>query len=215
MGVTPASFGSWVRRRRLALDLTRDALARLVGCSSSTLKKIERDERRPSRTMATRLAEALGLPPDQRERSAVRANAARGPHGHADCWCNCSDSASLQGLRPRMHVARTTELLSVDYPAGEGTAMSTELEIPEAGPEQIHSLLRPDKDLIGATPFPWSEALWLGTHDETLGQISDTRDTQRLPAVGVADRRCRHRTARRDRLGVLPDRGVGDERCAG
>ena len=68
MGVAPASFGYWVRRRRLALDLTRDALARRVGCSSSTLKKIERDERRPSRTMATRLAEALGLPPDQRER---------------------------------------------------------------------------------------------------------------------------------------------------
>ena len=68
MGGTPASFGYWVRRRRLALDLTRDALARRVGCSTSTLKKIERDERRPSRTMATQLAEAFGLSPGQRER---------------------------------------------------------------------------------------------------------------------------------------------------
>ncbi len=68
MGGTPASFGYWVRRRRLALDLTRDALARRVGCSPSALKKFERDERRPSRTMATRLAEALGVPPDQGER---------------------------------------------------------------------------------------------------------------------------------------------------
>lgn len=68
MGRNPASFGYWVRRRRLALDLTRDSLARRVGCSPSTLKKIERDERRPSRTMATRLAAALSLPPDQQER---------------------------------------------------------------------------------------------------------------------------------------------------
>ena len=68
MGGNPASFGYWVRRHRLALDLTRDALARRVGCSTSTLKKIERDERRPSRTMATRLAATLGLPPVQSER---------------------------------------------------------------------------------------------------------------------------------------------------
>jgi oligopeptide transport system substrate-binding protein len=67
MGGTPASFGYWVRRRRIALDLTRDALARRVGCSPSAVKRIERDERRPSRTMAHQLAEALGLPPDQRE----------------------------------------------------------------------------------------------------------------------------------------------------
>jgi len=68
MGGVPVSFGYWVRRRRLALDLTRDALARRVGCSPSAVKRIERDERRPSRTMAHRLADALELPPDQRER---------------------------------------------------------------------------------------------------------------------------------------------------
>jgi oligopeptide transport system substrate-binding protein len=68
MGGIPTSFGYWVRRRRMALDLTRDALARRVGCSPSALKKIERDERRPSRTMATKLAEALGLSLDQRDR---------------------------------------------------------------------------------------------------------------------------------------------------
>ena len=63
MGANPAAFGFWVRRRRIALDLTRDALARRVGCSPSAIKKIERDERRPSRTMADRLADALSLPP--------------------------------------------------------------------------------------------------------------------------------------------------------
>lgn len=56
------SFGYWVRRRRMALDLTQAALARLVGCAAVTIKKIERDERRPSRTMAKRLAECLEIP---------------------------------------------------------------------------------------------------------------------------------------------------------
>ena len=68
MRSTTTSFGSWVRRRRLALDLTQAALARRAGCSLSAVKKIERDERRPSRAMAGSLADALGIPPDQRDR---------------------------------------------------------------------------------------------------------------------------------------------------
>jgi ABC-type oligopeptide transport system substrate-binding subunit/transcriptional regulator with XRE-family HTH domain len=63
-----ASFGYHVRRRRLALDLTQAALAKRVGCSAATIKKIEHDQRRPSRRMAARLAESLELPDDLRER---------------------------------------------------------------------------------------------------------------------------------------------------
>ena len=40
------SFGAWVTRQRKALDLTREQLARRVGCSVSGLRKIESDERR-------------------------------------------------------------------------------------------------------------------------------------------------------------------------
>jgi len=61
------SFGYWVRRRRMALDLTQSALAHQVGCAVVTIKKIERDERRPSRTMAERLAECLEIPEAERE----------------------------------------------------------------------------------------------------------------------------------------------------
>jgi ABC-type oligopeptide transport system substrate-binding subunit/transcriptional regulator with XRE-family HTH domain len=68
LGATATSFGSWIRRRRAALDLTQAALARRTGCSLSAVKKIERDERRPSRAMAVSLADALGIPPDQRDR---------------------------------------------------------------------------------------------------------------------------------------------------
>jgi predicted ATPase/class 3 adenylate cyclase len=70
-----ASFGYWVRRRRKALDLTQEELARQVGCAAITIKKIEADERRPSRQIAERLADRLQLAPAER---AAFVQAARG-----------------------------------------------------------------------------------------------------------------------------------------
>jgi len=60
------SFGYWISRQRKALDLTQHTLADLVGYSVATIKKIEADERRPSRQMAERLADYLSIPDDQR-----------------------------------------------------------------------------------------------------------------------------------------------------
>jgi predicted ATPase/class 3 adenylate cyclase len=60
------SFGYWLRRRRRALDLTQEELARQVGCALETIKKIETDARRPSREMAERLADVLRVAPDER-----------------------------------------------------------------------------------------------------------------------------------------------------
>ena len=57
----PASFGGYVRRRRKALDLTQEELANCVGCSTATIQKIERDERRPSRQIAELLAGCLEI----------------------------------------------------------------------------------------------------------------------------------------------------------
>jgi predicted ATPase/DNA-binding XRE family transcriptional regulator len=62
-----SSFGYWLRRQRKALDLTQQALADRVGCSAAAIKKIESDERRPSRQIAERLADVLGVPASQRE----------------------------------------------------------------------------------------------------------------------------------------------------
>lgn len=59
------SLGTWVRRRRKALDLTQAALARRVGCAEITIQKIETDARRPSRAMAERLACCLELSPEE------------------------------------------------------------------------------------------------------------------------------------------------------
>jgi predicted ATPase/transcriptional regulator with XRE-family HTH domain len=59
-----SSFGEWLRRRRRALDLTQTELARQIGCSVVTLRKLEAETRRPSKQIAERLAVALGVAPD-------------------------------------------------------------------------------------------------------------------------------------------------------
>src|SRR6185436_11653247 len=58
-----ASFGRWLLLRRKALRLSCVELARRVGCATVTLRKIEADERRPSRQVAARLAEQLAIAP--------------------------------------------------------------------------------------------------------------------------------------------------------
>ncbi len=62
--VTAVSFGRWLKERRKLLDLTQDQLARKVGCALITIKKLEADERRPSRQIAERLLEVLAIPED-------------------------------------------------------------------------------------------------------------------------------------------------------
>src|SRR5258708_30981627 len=60
------SFGGWLRQQRRALDLTQEELARQVGCSAITLRKLEAEERRPSKQIAERLADVLQIAPDGR-----------------------------------------------------------------------------------------------------------------------------------------------------
>src|SRR5262245_7297870 len=55
------SFGRWLQQRRRVLDLTKEELARQVHCSVATIRKIEADERRPSKSIANRLADCLGI----------------------------------------------------------------------------------------------------------------------------------------------------------
>ncbi|MCA2002080.1 MAG: helix-turn-helix domain-containing protein, partial [Chloroflexi bacterium] len=63
----PASFGAWVRARRRQLDLTQAELGQRAGCSEAAIRKIEADERKPSRELAELLAGALHIPPAERE----------------------------------------------------------------------------------------------------------------------------------------------------
>lgn len=73
------SFGQWVRRRRKALDLTQEELARRVACSLAMVKKIEADARRPSVLMAERLAGCLHISPESRPAFIQSARLQRSP----------------------------------------------------------------------------------------------------------------------------------------
>lgn len=119
-----ASFGYWVKRRRLALDLTQSALARRVGCATVTVKKIERDERRPSRQMAESLADGLEVPDAERvrfvamglgEQAADTLPLARRPvpvePGGEPPWLTGSGTAPAPGAR---FVGRETELAELN-----------------------------------------------------------------------------------------------------
>lgn len=61
------SFGRMIKLRRKVLDLTQEDLAQRVGYSVITIRKVESNERRPSRQLAERLARALDLAPDELE----------------------------------------------------------------------------------------------------------------------------------------------------
>lgn len=64
---TGLTFGQWVKRRRSGLGLTQEELGRRAGYSAITIRKVEADERRPSRQMAERLAEQLEIAPQDWE----------------------------------------------------------------------------------------------------------------------------------------------------
>jgi transcriptional regulator with XRE-family HTH domain len=59
-------FGQWLRQRRRSLDLTQTELATLIGCSVVSIRKLEMGERRPSRDMASQLADKLGIADEER-----------------------------------------------------------------------------------------------------------------------------------------------------
>jgi len=59
-------FGYWLRLKRKALDLTREELAERVGYSAATIRKIEEEERHPSKQVVERLAEIFNIPLEER-----------------------------------------------------------------------------------------------------------------------------------------------------
>ena len=58
-----ASFGGWVRARRLACELTQAALGQQVGCAPITIRKIEANVLRPSTHLQALLQTYLTAPP--------------------------------------------------------------------------------------------------------------------------------------------------------
>src|SRR4051794_17727291 len=85
VSMTPrASFGQWLKQRRKSLDLTQEALAGRIGCTTNLIYKIEADVRRPSRQIAELLAEKLNISPT--DRTAFIAFARGEPPEHSAPW---------------------------------------------------------------------------------------------------------------------------------
>ncbi len=110
------SFGEWVRRRRKALDLTQQVLAQQVSCTPSMIRKIEADERRPSRQIAALLAEALAVPEHERDQFLRTARAELAPD-------QLSPSIDAVPLTPPIPSVALTSL-----PSGTVTFLFTDIE---------------------------------------------------------------------------------------
>lgn len=65
--ITASNFGQWLKQRRKSFDFSQQELAERVACSPVTIKKIEANQRRPSRQMLDLLMKELRV--DTAERS--------------------------------------------------------------------------------------------------------------------------------------------------
>src|SRR5262245_42634458 len=115
------SFGEWMAQRRRALDMTQRELAAQANCALATIKKIEQDERRPSRDLAQALAGVLRLPADAQPRfvecargmRAVDALAAIKPTSHDQGWYSATPTATDLPATITPLIGRTSELAHI------------------------------------------------------------------------------------------------------
>jgi transcriptional regulator with XRE-family HTH domain len=98
------TFGQWVQRRRKALDLSKQDLARRANCSVWTLAKIEADSYRPSQSAARDLFAGLGLPSEECETLLRWARAAPGTP-----WRAVADAAAAGVGAPQRQTWRAPE----------------------------------------------------------------------------------------------------------
>ena len=149
------SFGYWLRRRRKALDLTQDALAQKVSCSQAAIKKIEAEERRPSRGLAQRLAEQLAIPAQERAAFLQAARALRTSDRlpldespiDALTAADASDGLAFAGEQKSPFVGRTNEYgqflgLIARLTAGSGQVVLIEGEAGIGKSRLMHEVAR-------------------------------------------------------------------------
>lgn len=60
------SFGQWLRQRRKSLDFTQVELAARVPCAKGTIRRLEAGDLRPSKQLAERMADVLGVVAEDR-----------------------------------------------------------------------------------------------------------------------------------------------------
>ena len=102
------SFGYWLKLKRKALDLTREELAKQVGYSAATIRKIEDEERSPSAQVVERLVEVFKIP--QNERTDFL-RFARGDLKSAPVQADEERPWRASGKSPRSNIPATTTSL--------------------------------------------------------------------------------------------------------
>jgi predicted ATPase/transcriptional regulator with XRE-family HTH domain len=110
---TKTSFGAWLRHRRRQLDLTQVELAARVNYSVVTIRKLERDELRPSKQLAERLAQCLDIAPEQQVGLLVFARSAAKAALPLDSLPGHNRAQSNLPLQLTPFFGRTAELLEL------------------------------------------------------------------------------------------------------
>jgi predicted ATPase/class 3 adenylate cyclase len=180
-----SSFGYWLRRRRKALDLTQDALAGQVGCTVSMIKRIEADERRPSRQLAERLADSLALASDERERFIQAARAVLAPDRLALVAQPLDTPAAGQSVK--------ATAAAIPLPTGTITFLFTDIEgstrLWEQHPAAMQRALARHDSLLRDVIETHSGVLVKGTGDGLHAAFA--RVTDALTAASTAQRALR------------------------
>ena len=141
------TFGSWVKRRRQGLGLTQQELAQRVGYAPVSLRKVEADKLRPSWQIATKLAAALALDPEEQAQFVrVARNEAR------------LENTTLPGR------ATPSPMPSVHLPPSEPFPVHAKVEWDESALVNMHNLPLRLSTFIGRENEIADVTQWLATH---------------------------------------------------
>jgi predicted ATPase/DNA-binding XRE family transcriptional regulator len=109
------SFGYWLKLKRKALDLTREELAKQVGYSAATIRKIEDEERRPSAQVVERLAEIFAIPENERQAFVrfARGDVTSAPRGRSELQWNAFTPRTNLPASLTSFIGRGTEIARI------------------------------------------------------------------------------------------------------
>jgi pimeloyl-ACP methyl ester carboxylesterase/DNA-binding XRE family transcriptional regulator len=186
------SFGAWVQQRRKALDLTQADLAKHIGCAVITIKKIEQDERRPSREIAELLAKHLLIPSPERDAFLRRA---RGQ------FVSLSSSSASRHKEQQVRFCTTPDGARIAYATvGTGPVLVkaanwlSHLEYDWnspvwrhwlAGLSERHTLVRYDERGCGLSDWD-VDTFSLDAWVSDLETVVDTLGLERFPLLGIS-----------------------------
>jgi len=109
------TFGEWLKRRRKTQGLTQAELALQINCSTSLIKKIESEERFPSRQIVEQLADVFTVPPDERElfQKFARGNWMAAPTDTEDTPWNTSHSRHNLPIQLTSFIGREKDIVDI------------------------------------------------------------------------------------------------------